>query len=80
MKVQLQVQKQFIFIMDSYFLIAVVTIIGGVLVLAIKVCFASKCEELEICYGLVSIKRNVIVEEKEFHEENKEDSVCKSFK
>lgn len=48
--------------------------------LAIKVCFASKCEELEICYGLVSIKRNVIVEEKEFHEENKEDSVCKSFR
>lgn len=79
MKIQLQVQKQLIFIMDSYFLIAVVTIIGGVVVLGIKVCFASKCEELDICYGLVSIKRNVIVEEKEFHEENKEDIVCKSF-
>lgn len=41
-----------------------VLMIGGFL-LAMKICFASKCDEVKICYGLLSIHRNVSVENAE---------------
>lgn len=59
--------------MDPYFLLALISILGGVLVVAMKVCFASKCEQFQICWGFLSVKRNVIVEDREFHDEAKVD-------
>jgi hypothetical protein len=41
-----------------------VLIIAGFL-LAMKICFASKCDEVKLCCGLLSIHRNVSVENPE---------------
>jgi len=59
-------------LMNTYFILSLVTILAGIMILAMKVCFASKCEEFSICFGLVSVKRNVVIEEKEFHSTLKE--------
>jgi hypothetical protein len=41
-----------------------VLLLGGIL-LGMKICFASKCDEVKLCYGLLSIHRNVSVENPE---------------
>jgi hypothetical protein len=41
-----------------------VMLIAGIL-LAMKICFASKCDDVKICCGLLSIHRNVTVENTE---------------
>lgn len=41
-----------------------VVVVAGFL-LAMKICFASKCDDVKICYGLLSIHRNVNAEHAE---------------
>jgi len=53
--------------MNTYFILSIVSILAAIFVISIKVCFASKCEEFTLCYGLFQVKRNVSMEEKEFH-------------
>lgn len=53
--------------MNTYFILSIVSLLGAMCLIAFKVCFASKCEEVSICYGILSVKRNVSIEEKEFH-------------
>ena len=48
-------------------IIALATILCAVAILMMKICFASKCNKIELCYGLVHIDRNTSQESKEFH-------------
>lgn len=57
--------------MNTYFVLTLITIVCGTIVIAIKVCFASKCESVELCWGFLKVDRNVIIEDKEFHDESK---------
>lgn len=54
---------------DGVFFITVLTIISGSFGLAIKYCLKSKCEDVNLCFGLIKVKRRV---ELEIQEENKD--------
>jgi hypothetical protein len=57
--------------MNSYLLLSVLTIISGAFIMAMKICFASKCESISICCGVLKVERNVSIEDTEFHNEEK---------
>lgn len=54
--------------MDSTVLITFVFVVIAGILLMMKICFASKCDNVSLCYGLISIHRNVLIENKEFHD------------
>lgn len=41
-----------------------VVIVSGCL-LGMKICFASKCDDVKLCWGMLTIHRNVVVEHAE---------------
>ena len=43
-------------------IISIKTIILGCLVMSLKILFKSKCKDINICYGLLKIKRTVELE------------------
>ena len=47
---------------DGVILIALVTIITGFLIVCIKIFFKSKCNTVNLCYGMLTVKRNVELE------------------
>lgn len=47
---------------DGVILIALVTIITGFLIVCIKIFFKSKCNTVNLCYGLLTVKRIVELE------------------
>lgn len=47
---------------DPYFVLALVSTGGAVLVLCIKVCFASKCDSVQLGWGFITIHRDVDIE------------------
>lgn len=49
--------------MDSGLIIAIFTICAGVIIFIFKICFASKCEKVTLCYGLLKINREVVLED-----------------
>lgn len=59
--------------MNTYFILSVVTIVSGILILAMKICFASKCQSVRLCWGGIVVKRDVEIEDTEFKGENKYD-------
>jgi len=50
--------------MENSSIIAIVTICAAVLIFLFKICFASKCEQVSICCGLLVIEREVSLESK----------------
>lgn len=44
--------------MDILVITLLVTTFGSLFALLLKVCFASKCQDVKICYGLIEIKRD----------------------
>lgn len=50
--------------MENSSIIAIVTICAAVLIFLFKICFASKCEQVSICFGLLVIEREVSLESK----------------
>lgn len=50
----------------STVLTLVVVVVAGLL-LGMKICFASKCDDVKICCGLLTIHRNVSVENAEIN-------------
>lgn len=58
--------KQFFIIMNSYFILSLVSLTSAVLIIALKVCYASKCDKIEICFGLIKINREVAYEQPQF--------------
>lgn len=53
----------------STVLVFVVLVIGGLL-LAMKICFASKCDKVKLCFGLLTIHRDVSVENPEIQNDD----------
>ena len=49
---------------DSNFIITLTTILLGGFALLVKYCFKSKCSDINICFGLLQIKRDVADETK----------------
>ena len=47
---------------DGVLLISLVTIITGFLIVCIKLIFKSKCREVNLCYGMIKVERNVELE------------------
>ena len=43
-------------------IIAILTILVGLTSMIIKICYKSKCSDINCCYGLINIKRNVEIE------------------
>lgn len=37
------------------------------IIIAMKICFASKCQSIHICWGLIEVSRMVGIESTEFH-------------
>lgn len=53
--------------MQTSYLITIVTIVAGVIIFIFKICFASKCGRVSLCWGIINIDREVNLESKEFH-------------
>jgi hypothetical protein len=47
---------------DSVFFISLATLLIGAFGVSVKYCMRSKCEDLNLCFGLVHVKRNVELE------------------
>lgn len=56
--------------MDPTLTYGLVSIGAGVIVLLIKYGFKSKCSDVSLCFGLISVKRNI---EQEIEEQKIED-------
>ena len=48
---------------DSTFWLSITTVILASLAVVVKACYKSKCSDFKCCYGLISIERDVDVEE-----------------
>ena len=48
---------------DGVTIISITTIILGCLVMSLKILFKSKCKDVNICFGLLKIKRTVELED-----------------
>ncbi len=64
-------------IFNSAFWITITTLLTGSIALSLKYCLKSKCDEINCCFGLIKIHRNVeleltdMSENKNENEENK---------
>lgn len=58
--------------MNTYFILSIVSLLSAVVIIALKVCYASKCENISICFGCLLIQREVELESRTFN--NEEDS------
>ncbi len=47
---------------NSTFFISLATLLVGAFGLSVKYCLRSKCEDLNLCFGLLKIHRNVQLE------------------
>lgn len=50
---------------DGVFIISLATLFVSVITVGIKYCLRSKCEDLNLCWGCVKVKRNVEAEVEE---------------
>lgn len=50
---------------DSVFFISLATLIIGAFGMSFKYCLRSRCENISICYGLLTVHRNVVLESQE---------------
>lgn len=51
--------------MNNYIIFIIVGFISSSFIVAMKICFASKCDEIKFCYGAVEIHRSISQEAKE---------------
>ena len=54
---------------DGVFFISLATILVSAIGISLKYCFKSKCEDVNVCCGMVKIKRNVEIELQQTKEE-----------
>ena len=54
---------------NDVLVISLATICSGIIVLGLRLCFKSKCSDVDLCCGLFKIRRNI---ELEMQIENKE--------
>jgi len=58
--------------MKEYFILTVISICATLLIATAKVCFASKCSNVEFCFGLLKVEREVDLEKQQYAEEKEE--------
>lgn len=51
--------------MNNYFILSLVSFVSAVVIIALKVCYASKCEKISVCWGAVEVNREPRLENKE---------------
>lgn len=51
--------------MNNYFILSLVSFVSAVVIIALKVCYASKCEKISVCWGAVEVDREPRLENKE---------------
>ena len=51
--------------MNTYFVLSLVSLLTAIVIVALKVCYASKCEKISICCGVLEINREVSLENAE---------------
>lgn len=56
--------------MNSYFIVSVVSIFAAVCIVGLKVCYASKCDDINLCWGLIHIEREVRYEDSQLADGN----------
>ena len=47
---------------DGVTIIAIITLTIGAFAMVAKLCYKSKCSNMNLCFGLINIKRNVDIE------------------
>jgi hypothetical protein len=55
---------------DSTVLLSFTFAIIGCVLVVMKICFASKCDEVNVCFGLLQVHRNVLIENREIQQPN----------
>ena len=55
---------------DGVTIIAIITLCIGAFGMIIKLCYKSKCSDIDLCCGIIKVKRNVNIET-EIQESNK---------
>ena len=48
--------------LESVLIISLATIFSGIAVLALKLCFKSKCSDVNVCFGVLQFQRDVSLE------------------
>lgn len=61
--------------MEATTLLAILTICVSVIIVAMKICFASKCEDVSVCFGLLSVHRAIELERTQFSTNNSPDTI-----
>jgi hypothetical protein len=58
---------------DSFFWITITTLLTGSIGLSLKFCLKSKCDNVNLCWGMIKVHRNTELEENNIdeNEENK---------
>ena len=51
--------------MNSYFILSLVSFISATVIITLKVCYASKCEKISVCWGAVEVRREPSLENAE---------------
>jgi len=63
--------------MENSTIIAILTIGAGVLIFIFKICFASKCEHISLCCGVLNIDREVSLENKIYRQSSQNENFDK---
>jgi len=50
---------------DGLFYLSMATLLTGFTLKLFSICLKSKCEDCNVCFGLLNVKRNVVIEERE---------------
>ena len=66
--------------MNDVLIISLATISSGIIVLALRLCFKSKCSDVNLCFGMFKIERNIEAENKMEETELNSASTPKSMK
>jgi len=48
--------------MGDYFILTIVSFSAAIFIATIKICFASKCQSIDFCFGLLRVDRSVNLE------------------
>jgi len=54
--------------MNNYFILSLVSFLSAIIIVALKVCYASKCAKIQVCWGMVSVSRETQQENRELHD------------
>lgn len=54
--------------MNSFLIVSIISILSATCIVCLKACYASKCENISLCWGLLNVSREVEYENPEMHE------------